>query len=55
MPDTLEVPQLEAVIDGRVSPELVQEAAALLPLANATPLLLENSVLESLSLVGGRG
>jgi hypothetical protein len=45
---------LEAVINGRVSPELVQEAA-LLPLANATPLLLEESVLESRSLGGGRG
>jgi hypothetical protein len=44
---------LEAVINGCVSPELLQEAA-LLPLANAT-LLLETGVLESLSLGGGRG
>jgi hypothetical protein len=43
---------LEAVINGCVSPELLQEAA-LLPLANAT--LLETGVLESLSPGGGRG
>jgi hypothetical protein len=51
--DTLEVTQLEAVINGCVSPELFREAS-LLPLANATPLL-ETGVLESLSLGGGRG
>jgi hypothetical protein len=44
---------LEAVINGCVSQELLQEAA-LLPLANAA-LLLETDVLESLSLGGGRG
>ena len=52
--DTLEVTQLEAVINGCVSPELLQEAAVL-PLANAAPLLLEAGVSRSLRLGGGRG
>ena len=54
MRDTPEVTQLEAVVNGCVSPELLHEAA-LLPLANATPLLLDTGVLESLSPGGGRG
>jgi hypothetical protein len=47
------VTQLEAAINGRVSPELPAEAALLRP-ANAPPLLLDRGVLESLSLGGGR-
>lgn len=54
MQDTLEVTQLEAVINGCVSTQLLQEAA-LMPLTNATPLLPETGVLESLSLGGCRG
>jgi hypothetical protein len=54
MQDTLEVTQLEAAIDGCVRPELLQ-VAALLALMNSMPLLLEASVLQSLSLGGGRG
>jgi acyl carrier protein len=47
--DTLEVIQLEAVINDYISREFVQDAT-LLPLANATPLL-ETGVLDSLSLL----
>jgi hypothetical protein len=54
MQDPLEVTQLEAVIDGSVSPELLQ-IAALLAHMNSMPLLPEASVLQSLSLGGGRG
>lgn len=54
MQDTLAITRLEAVIKGCVSPEILQEAA-LLPLANATPLHLEPGILESLTLGGGRG
>jgi acyl carrier protein len=46
---TLEVTQLEAVINDYISRELVQDAT-LLPLANATSLL-ETGVLDSLSLL----
>jgi acyl carrier protein len=46
---TLEVAQLEAVINDYISREFVQDAA-LLPLGNATPLL-ETGVLDSLSLL----
>lgn len=46
---TLEVTQLEAVINDYISRELVQDAT-LLPLTNATPLL-ETGVLDSLSLL----
>jgi hypothetical protein len=52
--DTLEVAQLETVINGSVGPQLHQEAA-LQSLANASPLLLETGALESLSLSGGHG
>jgi acyl carrier protein len=47
--DTLEVTQVEAVINDYISRELVQDAA-LLPLANATSLL-DTGVLDSLSLL----
>ena len=47
--DTMEVTQLEAVINDYISREFVQDPA-LLPLANATPLL-ETGVLDSLSLL----
>jgi acyl carrier protein len=47
--DMLEVTELEAVINDYISRELVQDPA-LLPLANATPLL-EAGVLDSLSLL----
>lgn len=46
---TLEVTQLEAVINDYISQELVQDAT-LLPLTNATSLL-ETGVLDSLSLL----
>jgi len=46
---TLEVIQLETVINDYISREFVQDAT-LLPLANATPLL-ETGVLDSLSLL----
>jgi acyl carrier protein len=46
---TLEVTQLEAVINDYISRELVQDAT-LLPLANATSLL-ETGVLDSLSML----
>jgi acyl carrier protein len=46
---TLEVTQLEAVINDYISRELVQDAT-LLPLTNATSLL-ETGVLDSLSLL----
>ena len=46
---TPEVTELEAVINDYISRELVQDPA-LLPLANATPLL-ETGVLDSLSLL----
>ena len=46
---TMEVTQLEAVINDYISRELVQDAT-LLPLANATSLL-ETGVLDSLSLL----
>lgn len=49
MQDMLEVIQLEAVISRSISREIRQEAAHL-PLANPAPLLLEASILESLSL-----
>jgi acyl carrier protein len=48
--DTLEVTQLEAVINDYINRELAQDAA-LLSLANATPLLLDTGVLDSLSLL----
>jgi hypothetical protein len=54
MQDTLALTRLEAVINSRVSPELIQKAA-FLPLANATPALLEAGVLESRSAGGGHG
>ena len=47
--ETLEVIQLEAVINDYISREFVQDAT-LLPLANTTPLL-ETGVLDSLSLL----
>jgi 2-hydroxymuconate-semialdehyde hydrolase len=47
--DTMEVIQLEEVINGYISREFVQDAT-LLPLGNATPLL-ETGVLDSLSLL----
>ena len=47
--DTLEVIEVEAVINDSVSRELVQDAA-LLPLANATSLL-DTGVLDSLGLL----
>ncbi len=47
--DTMEVIQLESVINDYISQEFVQDPA-LLPLANATPLL-ETGVLDSLSLL----
>jgi len=47
--DTMEVTQLEAVINDYISREFVQDAT-LLPLANATPLL-DTGVLDSLSLL----
>jgi len=47
--DTMEVTQLEAVINDYISREFVQDAT-LLPLANTTPLL-ETGVLDSLSLL----
>lgn len=46
--ETLEVIQLEAVINDFISRELVQDPA-LLPLSNAAPLL-DTGVLDSLSL-----
>jgi acyl carrier protein len=46
---TLEVIRVEAVINDYISREFVRDAA-LLPLANATPLL-ETGVLDSLSLL----
>jgi len=45
----LEMTQLEAVIKDHISREFVQDAA-LLPLANETPLL-ETGILDSLSLL----
>jgi acyl carrier protein len=47
--DTLEVTQLETIINDYISRELVRDAS-LLPLANATPLL-ETGALDSLSLL----
>jgi acyl carrier protein len=47
--DTLEVIQLEAVINDYISREIVQDATVL-PLANGTPLL-DTGVLDSLSLL----
>jgi acyl carrier protein len=47
--ETMEVTQLEAVINDYISREFVQDAT-LLPLANATPLL-DTGVLDSLSLL----
>lgn len=54
MQDTLVVTQLEAVIDGCVSPELLQ-VEAMLARMNSKPLLPEASVLQSPNLGGGRG
>jgi len=51
---TLEVIQLEAVIKCCLCPKLFQEEV-LLPLASATPRLLERGFLGSLSLGGGSG
>jgi acyl carrier protein len=47
--DTLEVTQLEAVINDYISQELAQDST-LLPLSNTTPLL-DTGVLDSLGLL----